>query len=533
MPPTFLLLPPLLLLLLLPLWGAPQALAQRRQQQPVTAQEGLCALVPCSFSNPYSLYVGKRYGFWFQKGADVNQDPPVATNKAQVTLQERTRGRFSLIGDPQGGNCSLSIRDVTMGDRGTYIFATDKFSGGKHIYAEKQFSLKVIALTHKPHIYIPGALESGRPRNLTCSVPWACERGTPPIFSWTSAALASLGPRTLLSSALSLTPRPQDHGTPLTCQVTFPGAGVTVETTVRLNVTYAPQHAAINVFQGNSTAPEILPNASSLTILEGQAVRLRCVAEGNPPAKLSWFWGSPGLNATPISSSSTLELLPGGTPEEGELTCLVQHPLGSQRISLSLRVQSPPRLLGPSCSPEDEGLLCLCSVRARPAPSLRWRLGEQLLEGNSSNASVEVTFSPSGLWANSSLRLSGGLSTALRLSCEAQNPQGTRSAALLLLPGRAGEDVGLEGEAGLEGQSHKSQLGGPGLGEGRDLQGESSAAGREGELAHREHSPGGRFRGAVSRESQELHYAFLRFHKLENQRREDSDTVYSEIKTDK
>ncbi|XP_014304275.2 myeloid cell surface antigen CD33-like [Myotis lucifugus] len=98
------------------------------------------------------------------------------------------------------------------------------------------------ALNHTPNILIPGPLESGLPRNLTCSVPWACERGTPPIFSWTSAAHTSLGPRTHFSSVLTLTPRPQDHGTNLTCQVHFPAAGVTVETTIQLNVTCAPQN---------------------------------------------------------------------------------------------------------------------------------------------------------------------------------------------------------------------------------------------------------------------------------------------------
>lgn len=93
------------------------------------------------------------------------------------------------------------------------------------------------ALTHTPDILIPETLECGRLGSLTCSVPWACEWGTPPIFSWTSAALTTLGPRTHLSSVLTLTPRPQDHGTDLICQVTFPAAGVTVERTIQLNVT--------------------------------------------------------------------------------------------------------------------------------------------------------------------------------------------------------------------------------------------------------------------------------------------------------
>ena len=45
-----------------------------------------------------------------------------------------------------------------------------------------------------------------------------------------------MDPGTLHSSELTLTPRPQDHGTNLTCRVTLLGAQVTLERTVQLNV---------------------------------------------------------------------------------------------------------------------------------------------------------------------------------------------------------------------------------------------------------------------------------------------------------
>ncbi|XP_021561671.1 myeloid cell surface antigen CD33-like isoform X2 [Carlito syrichta] len=106
-------------------------------------------------------------------------------------------------------------------------------------------------LTHLPDILISRTLKSSHPTNLTCSVPWACEQGTPPIFSWMSAAPTSLGPRSTFSSVLTITPRPQDHGTNLTCQVKFPGADVTTERTIQLNVSYAPQNPATGVSQGN------------------------------------------------------------------------------------------------------------------------------------------------------------------------------------------------------------------------------------------------------------------------------------------
>ncbi|XP_064149240.1 sialic acid-binding Ig-like lectin 6 [Loxodonta africana] len=158
--------------------------------------------------------------FWFREGANKNQCLLVARNKPEQKVQERTQGRFFLLSDSRVNNCSLSISDADMEDSGMYFFQTDNAT----------------ALTQSPNIQIPGILESGHPRNLTCTVPWACEQGTPPIFSWNSAALTSLGPRAHLSSVLTLSPRPQDHGTSLTCQVTFPAVGVTVKRTIQLNI---------------------------------------------------------------------------------------------------------------------------------------------------------------------------------------------------------------------------------------------------------------------------------------------------------
>ena len=70
-------------------------------------------------------------------------------------------------------------------------------------------------------------------------------------------------------------------------------------------------------------ALKILQNTSSILISEGQELQLLCVADSNPPAQLSWFQGSPTLEAAPISSTEVLEL-PYLGPGEAELTC---HPV--------------------------------------------------------------------------------------------------------------------------------------------------------------------------------------------------------------
>ncbi|KAM5209548.1 myeloid cell surface antigen CD33-like isoform 1-T1 [Hipposideros larvatus] len=251
----------LLPLLLLPLlWAVSLAEVEGYQltvQESVTVQEGLCVFVPCNFTYPRynTTDLTPAQGTWFWRGANKVQGPAVATNKPGRKVQEETQGRFYLLGNPQSYNCSLDIRDARRSDDGKYFFRVERGQGRSWTYISNWLSVHVTGLTHMPHILIVGTLESGLPRNLTCSVPWACKRGTPPIFSWTSVALISLGPRTHLSSVITLTPRPQDHGTNLTCQVKFPAAGVTVETTIQLNVTCAPQNPNIGVCLGDGSVP--------------------------------------------------------------------------------------------------------------------------------------------------------------------------------------------------------------------------------------------------------------------------------------
>ncbi|XP_038383931.1 sialic acid-binding Ig-like lectin 5 isoform X6 [Canis lupus familiaris] len=538
----------MLLWLQLMLCGGPLAQVlsyQLELQESVTVQEGLCVHVPCKFSYPWLAFIGSHM-FWFQKGADVDHDPPVATNIPSQKLHERTQGRFFLRGNPQAQDCSLDIIEVNMGDSGTYFFQIGKYS-----YLDNMLSLNVTALTHTPDILIPRTLESSHPRNLTCSVPWACEQGMAPIFSWTSAALTSPGPRTHLSSVLILSPRPQDHGTNLTCQVYFPAADVMVGRTIQLNVTYAPQNTAIRIFQGNRTVLETLQNTSSILILEGQALQLLCAADSNPPAELSWFRGSPALNATPIYRSPILDLPQVGTAEEGDFTCRAQNSLGSQHVSLHLSVAYPPRPLSPSCSWEGEALQCTCSSHARPAPTLRWRLGEGLLERNHSNASLTVTSSSEGPWANSSLSLRGPLGSGLRLSCEAWNAHGKQSAAVLLLPGksepRTSGVLGAVGGAGsmallflclclifrVKTRRKKAAQPVQSMDMSPDDSSDSGAHQDQSWMDFPEDHPAPAEASPISREEQELHYAFLQFPKLKPREQESINTEYSEIKTHK
>ncbi|XP_047648622.1 sialic acid-binding Ig-like lectin 11 isoform X2 [Phacochoerus africanus] len=448
--------PPLLLLLLLHVASLQRdPWYQLQVQESVTVPEGLCVLVPCTVSYPWTGWndATPTYGYWMRKEEKPQNDVLVATNHPVRASQKRRKFPFDLSGDPGANNCSLSIRDARKRDSGNYYFRLVRGAEVKYSFRHSLLTVNVTALTWTPDIYIKEPLASGSGSHLTCSLPGACDWATPPTISWMGAALDASAASN--SSEILLTPRPQDHGTNLTCRVTLPRAGVSTERTLQLNVSYAPRNLAIGISRGNCTELKYLGNGSSLPVLEGESLCLVCVVDSNPPATLSWARRGRILSPSQPWNPGVLQLPRVESGHEGEFTCGAQHLWGSVHVSLHLSVQNPPKLLGPFCSWEDEGLHCSCSSQAQPIPSLRWRLGEGLLDQNLSNASIKVTSSSTGPWANSSLSFREGLSSSLRLSCEAQNVHGAQSTTVLLLPGRprvgGGLVLGAVGGAGIAG----------------------------------------------------------------------------------
>nr|XP_035139685.2 sialic acid-binding Ig-like lectin 14 isoform X3 [Callithrix jacchus] len=318
-------------LLLLPLlWGGSlqeKAGYELRVQKSVTVQEGLCVLVPCSFSYPRHswYYPDELYVYWFRDRENIYHGVPVATNNPHRTMKQETQGRFHLLGDVRKNVCSLRIEDARMEDTGSYFFRMERGSV-KYSYEDNKLHLEVTALTEKPDVHFLEPLESGRPARLNCSLPGSCEVRRPLTFSWVGGALSPLHPETTRSPVLTFTPRPEDHGTNLTCQVKLQGAEVTTERTVQLNV----------------SSRQILSTGMSLPILEGQSLFLICTVDSNPHASLSWFREGKALNPSQTSVSGTLELPDIGARDGGEFTCQAQHPLGTQHLSFILSVQRSP-----------------------------------------------------------------------------------------------------------------------------------------------------------------------------------------------
>ncbi|XP_037675281.1 sialic acid-binding Ig-like lectin 8 isoform X2 [Choloepus didactylus] len=87
------------------------------------------------------------------------------------------------------------------------------------------------------------------------------------------------------------------------------------------------------------TAPTVLGNGLSLPVQESQSLHLVCVADSNPPARLSWARGSLTLSPSQPSDLGVLELLRVHTGYEGEFTCWAENLQGTQHTSVSLSLQ--------------------------------------------------------------------------------------------------------------------------------------------------------------------------------------------------
>ncbi|XP_027714024.1 sialic acid-binding Ig-like lectin 10 isoform X2 [Vombatus ursinus] len=421
----------LLLLLLLLLLSLSESQYQRGYKLQVslseTVQEGLCIYIPCTFVYPDSWMVTRSamiHGYWFRKRSQFLEDVLVATNNQNREVEKEAMGRFHLVGDPMEYNCSLRITDVQKKDDGHYFFRMERGWREKFSYLNYQVNLNVRALTEKPDIFIPEILEPGHSVTLMCAAPWICREGTPPTFSWTGAAVSNLRPsrETPYFSELTLIPRPQDHGTNLTCRMTFPGAGVSTETTIPLNVA-------------------CMETSSNFSILKDESSRLLCQADSNPPAILRWAHGGRVVLSSWSSDAGILVLqLPHlGVKDGGEYSCQAQYRMETQHVSLNLSVLYAPEnlkvsALGPNKTVAilgnasslvvlvGESLQLECVADSSPPAYMNWVKGSQPL--------------------NSSLPSSPGI-LCLELShiqpedggeytCQAQNPWGTQHISLNL-----------------------------------------------------------------------------------------------------
>ncbi|XP_075962895.1 sialic acid-binding Ig-like lectin 14 [Anarhichas minor] len=218
----------------------------------ITAEAGLCVVIPCSFTTAYDFR--PQHMVWYKcepyERRCEDSDVILHTNNNNK-VQFGFKGRVSLLEpDVSLRNCSIIINDLTESDSGLYQL---RVNGLLYDYHETGYTfspkatVSVKGLTQKPTVMIP-PLTEGQQTTLTCTAPGLCS-GSDPKITWTWRGAGEkdshiTGNITAVtqrhSSTLTFNPSAEQHGTDVTCKVSFTNS-ITTEETVTLNVT-SDQH---------------------------------------------------------------------------------------------------------------------------------------------------------------------------------------------------------------------------------------------------------------------------------------------------
>ncbi|XP_073513724.1 sialic acid-binding Ig-like lectin 14 isoform X1 [Phyllobates terribilis] len=240
----------------------------------VTVQEGLCVIIPCSFTAEYIKTFKNSIGYW-KSDFDTN----IASSDTSVSI---VKENFHVVGNPDNGDCTLKVTDARKQDTGTYFFRIEgsKEMPIKYNYLSHKLTLLVTDLTQKPEISNLGHLRVGKEVTLTCSPPGSCD-GTDQTITWWKDNLDRTWGK---SSSVTFTPLLSDHKTSITCAVNYPAVRSSTQKTMVLDVQYPP---SIDIV----IDPSGLIRNHTVVLNEGDSVILNCSVISNPAAYVTWTKG--------------------------------------------------------------------------------------------------------------------------------------------------------------------------------------------------------------------------------------------------
>ncbi|XP_071325160.1 uncharacterized protein [Trachinotus anak] len=257
----------------------------------ITAEAGLCVVIPCSFTTVYGFTPQNLV--WYKcepaKHRCSDSDMIFHTNKNNMKVQSEFRGRVSLLEpDVSQNNCSIIINDLKESDSGSYQLRVngDRYGRQDGFTYPPRATVSIKGLSQKPTVMTP-PLTEGQQATLTCTAPGFCSGSDPKItWMWRGAGekdshitgnITDFKTENLAgflhrhSSTLTFNASAEHHGTQVTCEVSFTGI-TTTEETVTLNVTYVKE----------------VRITGDTRVKEGETLNLTCSVESFPPSLIMW-----------------------------------------------------------------------------------------------------------------------------------------------------------------------------------------------------------------------------------------------------
>ncbi|XP_047217727.1 sialic acid-binding Ig-like lectin 12 isoform X1 [Girardinichthys multiradiatus] len=345
-----------------------------------TAEAGLCAVIPCSFTIPFK----PKHIIWYKCDRIKCSDSHtvVHSDKNNENVQVGFKGRVSLLEpDVTQKNCSIIINDLNESDFGSYQLRVEGYeSHEKFTYTVKKTNLSLSDLNQKPKVMIP-PLTEGQQNSLTCTAPDFCS-GLPPKITWMWGGkeeiesnfpgniTVSLETETLTNftqrhrSILTFNPSAKYHNRKITCKVSFKG-DTTTEETGTLNVNY-------------SRKPQIY---GKTTVMEGDDLNLTCSVDSVPASVIKWTKsGMESINILRKADNSTVmypqensgnvsfSIINVTAKEAGRYICTAtyQNVNMTEEIHVKVTYIRKPKITGSTMVNEGEALNVTCSVDSFP-----------------------------------------------------------------------------------------------------------------------------------------------------------------------
>ncbi|XP_075697003.1 sialic acid-binding Ig-like lectin 5 [Rhinoderma darwinii] len=364
----------------------------------VSVQEGLCVTIPCNFTAAGKNTFSNSFGYWIRRLS--NNVYTVATNDRSITA---TKNNFNLTGNPDRGDCTLTITDARTEDRGTYYFR-HKDREGYGYSREISPTITVTDLTEEPVISDLGRVIAGVNKTVTCAPPGNCP-ATSLVIRWKKSDVPGIWRN---SSTITFTPSVNDHQKNITCEMTN-SRGKTTQKTLLLDVCSPP--TVIIKWEVNGKKRKNSDNKVS----EGVTLILSCSVESKTTLNVTWTDEKDIILHHGLGKVLNLTLQNVTMNHTGTYTCSVFTECVNNSTNITIAVQYPPRNMKINSSKDgelqanqrvvldrNETLTLVCTVDGNPV-SVVWVKGEVDVEksenGNGGlSATINVTSSSAGVY---------------------------------------------------------------------------------------------------------------------------------------